>query len=109
MNTKKWFPLQKKQQKKEAAAEMAKAEGLMAKLSVKYATLVISDDWTEKNTTEYKKLTEKLGAAQKTFGKKVGKDIGKAAKDVGNAAKDFGKDMGKAGKKLGKDLKKLFD
>ena len=66
-------------------------------------------DWTEKNTTEYKKLTEKFGAAQKTFGKKVGKDIGKAAKDVGNAAKDFGKDMEKAGKKLGKDLKKLFD
>lgn len=101
--------LAEKAAKKEAAAEMAKAEGLMAKLSVKYATLVISDDWTEKNTTEYKKLTEKFGAAQKTFGKNVGKDIGKAAKDVGNAAKDFGKDMEKAGKKLGKDLKKLFD
>lgn len=101
--------LAEKAAKKEAVAEMAKAEGLMAKLSVKYATLVISDDWTEKNTTDYKMLTEKFGVAQKTFGKKVGKDIGKAAKDVGNAAKDFGKDMEKAGKKLGKDLKKLFD
>lgn len=101
--------LAEKAAKTEAAAEMAKAEGLMAKLSVKYATLVISDDWTEKHTTEYKKLTEKFGAAQKIFGKKVGKDIGKAAKDVGNAAKDFGKDMEKAGKKIGKDLKKLFD
>ena len=94
--------LAEKAAKKEAAAEMAKAEGLMAKLSVKYATLVVSDDWTEKHTKLYKKLTAKYGKAHKVFGKAVGKDIG-------SAAKEFGKDVGEAGKKAGKELKKLFD
>ena len=72
------------------------------KLSVKYATLVVSDDWTEKHTKLYKKLTAKYGKAHKVFGKAVGKDIG-------SAAKEFGKDVGEAGKKAGKELKKLFD
>ena len=46
--------LAEKAAKKESVPDMAKVEGLMAKLSVKYATLVVSDDWTEKNTKEYK-------------------------------------------------------
>ena len=94
--------LAEKAAKKESVPDMAKVEGLMAKLSVKYATLVVSDDWTEKNTKEYKKLTAKYGKAHKVFGKAVGKDIG-------SAAKEFGKDVGEAGKKAGKELKKLFD
>ncbi len=94
--------LAEKAAKKESVPDMAKVEGLMAKLSVKYATLVVSDDWTEKNTKEYKKLTERYGKAHKVFGKGVGKEIG-------STAKEFGKDIGEASKKLGKELKKLFD
>ena len=94
--------LAEKAAKKESVPDMAKVEGLMAKLSVKYATLVVSDDLTEKHTKLYKKLTAKYGKAHKVFGKAVGKDIG-------SAAKEFGKDVGEAGKKAGKELKKLFD
>jgi hypothetical protein len=78
--------LAEKAAKKESVPDMAKVEGLMAKLSVKYATLVVSDDWTEKNTKEYKKLTERYGKAHKVFGKGVGKEIG-------STAKEFGKDI----------------
>ena len=99
---KKMVSLAEKAAKKESIPDMAKVEGLMAKLSVKYATLVISDDWTEKNTKEYKKLTAKYGKAHKKFGKAVGKDLG-------STAQEFGKDIGEASKKVGKDLKKLFD
>ena len=99
---KKMVSLAEKAAKKESIPDMAKVEGLMAKLSLKYATLVISDDWTEKNTKEYKKLTAKYGKAHKQFGKAVGKDIG-------STAQEFGKDIGEASKKVGKDLKKLFD
>ena len=86
--------LAEKAAKKESVPDMAKVEGLMAKLSVKYATLVVSDDWTEKHTKLYKKLTAKYGKAHKVFGKAVGQDIG-------SAAKEFGKDVGEAGKKAG--------
>lgn len=99
---KKMVSLAEKAAKKESIPDMAKVEGLMAKLSLKYATLVISDDWTEKNTKEYKKLTAKYGKAHKKFGKAVGKDLG-------STAQEFGKDIGEASKKVGKDLKKLFD
>lgn len=88
--------------KNKSVPDMAKVEGLMTKLSVKYASLRTSDDWTEKHTKKYEKLTAQYGIAHKEFGKNVGKDIG-------NTAKEFGKDMGKAGKKAGKELKKLFD
>lgn len=94
--------LAEKAAKKESIPDMAKVEGLMTKLSIKYASLRTSDDWTEKHTKKYEKLTAKYGIAHKEFGKNVGKDIG-------NTAKEFGKDMGKAGKKAGKELKKLFD
>lgn len=94
--------LAEKAAKKESIPDMAKVEGQMTKLSLKYATLVVSDDWTEKDTKKYEKLTAKYGIAHKNFGKNIGKD-------VGATAKEFGKDMGKAGKKMGKELKKLFD
>jgi hemerythrin len=87
--------------KNKSVPDMAKVEGLMTKLSIKYASLRTSDNWTEKHTKKYEKLTAKYGIAHKEFGKNVGKDIG-------NTAKEFGKDMGKAGKKVGKELKKLF-
>lgn len=112
--------LAEKAAKNKSVPDMAKAEGLMTKLSLKYGQLVLSDDWTEKDSELYKKLKEKYGFAHEKFGKSIGKDIGKTAKEFGkeftDATKDLGKDIGESAKDIGKDfkdagkkLKKLFD
>lgn len=106
--------------KNKSVPDMAKVEGLMTKLSIKYASLRTSDDWTEKDSQLYKKLKEKYGVAHEKFAKLIGKDIGKTAKEFGkeftDVTKDLGKDFGESAKDIGNDfkdagkkLKKLFD
>ena len=60
--------LAEKAAKNKSVSDMAKAEGLMTVLSVKYGQLVLSDDWTEKDSELYKKLKEKYGIAHEKFG-----------------------------------------
>jgi hypothetical protein len=112
--------LAEKAVKRKSVSEMTKVEGLMTKLSVKYGKLVLSDDWTEKDSQLYKKLKEKYGVAHEKFTKLIGKDIEKTAKEFGkeftDVTKDLGKDFGESAKDIGNDfkdagkkLKKLFD
>jgi hypothetical protein len=101
--------LAEKAVKKESIPDITKVEGLMTKLTVKYGKLVLSDEWTDKDTKLYKKLTEKYGIAHKKFGKLIGSEVGNTAKDIGKEVTDTAKDIGKDLQKAGKKLKKLFE
>lgn len=101
--------LAEKAVKLESIPEMTKVEGLMTKLSFKHAALVLSDEWTEKDTKLYKKLNEKYDVAHEKFGKIVGSEIGSTAKNFGKEMGDTAKDIGNDLKDAGKKLKRLFE